>query len=113
MYNEKIPVTAAADLSAKQYMAVGADGNIAGTVIAAIGVLDNKPQSGEGASLIYSGRAHCRAGGAVTAGATIGVSSTGYFVAVNSGVLQCGKALTAVGSGGVFDAIVNFAVVGG
>ena len=111
-YNQAIGVDAAADLSAKQYLAVGVDGNIAGTVLVAFGVLQNKPLSGEDASVVYAGRTKFKAGGAVTAGAMVGVNSTGYGVVVTSGSPNIGKAITAAGSGGVFQAIVNFASVG-
>jgi hypothetical protein len=113
MYNEKLAVRAGADLSGSQGLAIGVDGTVAGTVRVAFGVLDNKPESGEDASLVFMGRSRLKAGGAITAGASVGVNSTGYFVAVNSGALQCGKALTAVASGGVFTGIVNFATNGG
>ncbi len=109
MYNQQIGVDAAADHSGNQYKAIDAAGAIAGTVVAAMGVLQNKPKSGEDAALVYNGRTKMLAGGAVAVGNLVGVNSTGYFVAVGSGTLNIGQAYTAAGSGGVFHGIVNFA----
>jgi len=108
-YQDRIAVIATADHSSNQFKAVGLDGAIAGTVIAAAGSLQDTPASGEDGSLAYQGRSKLKSGGAVTVGALVGVNSTGFFVAVTSGTLSCGKALEAVASGSIFEGIVNFA----
>jgi len=111
-YQDRVPVVASADLSSSQFLAVGVDGAIAGTVLAAIGSLQDTPAAGEDGSAAYQGRSKLKAGGAITAGALVGVNSTGYFVAISSGGINCGKALEAVSSGSVFEGIVNFAGFG-
>lgn len=108
-YNDKIGIRAGADLSGKQYMAIAVGGTVAGSEAAAFGVLCNKPQSGEDASVAIAGRVKVKAGAALTAGALLGVNATGYFVPVNSGFTSIGRAVNAVSSGGVTEAIVNFA----
>jgi len=109
-YQDCLGVRAGADLSGKQYMAIEVAGTVAGSEVAAFGVLQNKPKSGEDASLCYQGRTKVKAGGALTVGAQLGVNSTGYFVAVSSGP-SVGRAINAVASGGIADAVVGFAAV--
>jgi len=108
-YQDRIAITAAADHASNQYKAVGIDGNIAGTVLASFGSLQDTPASGEDGSLAYQGRMKMKAGGAIVAGNLIGVNSTAFFVAVSSGAPSCGKALEGVSSGSIFEGIGNFA----
>lgn len=108
-YLESIPVVAGADLSAAQYKAIAIGGTIAATGVAAIGILQNKPESGEDAQLGWHGRSRYRAGGAVSAGAQLTVTTSGWFIAATSGTNVVGKALGAVSSGGIGEGLVNFA----
>ena len=108
-YQDRIAVVAAEDHASNQYKAVGIDGLVAGTVIAAFGSLQEAPASGEDCSLAYQGRMKMKAGGAVTKGDLLGVNSTAFFVTVTSGALSCGKALETVTSGSIFEGIGNFA----
>lgn len=107
-YQDRIAVVAGADLTAKQFYAVTISGTVAGTVLASVGVLQEGVASGEDAPLAYSGRTRMKAGGAVSAGNSVGVNSDGFFVAVTSGVPHAGKALEDASSGGIFEGIVNF-----
>lgn len=103
-------VQAGADLSSRQYLAINIAGTIATNNDAALGILQNKPQSGEPASLKMLGVARCMAGATVAANAALKVQS-GYLIAVASGdnAIPCGKNLSgAVNSGDVMTAAVNF-----
>lgn len=103
-------VVATEDLSGHQYKVVGVAGTIAAGADAAYGVLKNKPLSGEAAQVKVLGRARALAGGALAAGALLGVQS-GYLIATSSGdnIVPVGKNLSgAVNSGDEFSAAVNF-----
>jgi len=60
---EIIAIAAGADLSAFQYKIVAVDGTLAATNAVALGVLLNKPKSGESASVAYSGHMKAYVGG--------------------------------------------------
>lgn len=108
-YQYSIPVVAGADLSGQQYKAIAVGGTIAATNTLAMGLLQNKPKSGEDATLAYLGRSKFRAGGAVTAGGAVKVTTSGWIVAVASGDLAAGKALEAVSSGGIGEGVFGIA----
>jgi len=109
-YLESIPVVAGADLSDdEQYKAIAIGGTIAATGAAAIGLLQNKPESGEDAQLGFLGRSRYRAGGAVAAGARLTVTTSGWVTTVGSATFVVGRALGAVSSGGIGEGIFNFA----
>ncbi len=101
-------LSAAADLSGasggeKQYivvrMAAATTVNICSEVLVAgalkspLGVLQNKPKSGEAASVAVMGLSKIRGGGTVTAGAFIAHNSSGMVVDAVSGDVVCGRAL--------------------
>lgn len=104
---------AAADLSAHQYnlMRLSAANavNVASldTNSGLCGVLLNKPESGEAASIQYAGMGRVRAGASITAGAHITTNGSGRAVAVGSGDMACGRALEAAGADGdIIDVIL-------
>lgn len=101
-------VDAGADLSASQYKAIAVGGTIAATSTAAMGILQNKPESGEDATLAMLGISKFRAGGAVTAGGAVAVTTSGWLVACASGDLAVGKSFEAVTSGSVGEGMFNF-----
>ncbi len=101
-------LSAAADLSGasggdKQYivvrMAAATTVNICSEVLVSgalkspVGVLQNKPKSGEAATIAYMGLSKVRGGGTVTAGAFIAHNSSGMVVDAVSGDVVCGRAL--------------------
>lgn len=101
-------LSAAADLSGasggeKQYivvrMAAATTVNIcsevlvSGALLSPVGVLQNKPKSGEAATVAYLGLSKVRGGGTVTAGAFIAHNSSGMVVNAVSGDVVCGRAL--------------------
>ena len=100
-------VAAGADLRGQQYKAVAVGGTIAATAQLAMGLLQNKPNTGEDASVQYFGESFYVAGGAVTAGGLIGVTTSGFCITVDSGSVSIGKALNTVTSGSQGRALVN------
>lgn len=108
-YQDNIAVLAGADLSSSQYKAVAYAGTIAASNSAAAGILQNKPESGEDGTLTIVGRTFIRAGGAISAGGLIMVTTSGWLTAVVSGSLPCGRAFEAITSGSIGEAYVNFA----
>lgn len=107
-YSDAIAAAASpADNRLNQYKAFQIDGTIAENNSEAMGLLNNKPNTGHDMSLTYHGRSPFLAGGAVTAGGSLKVTTSGFIIAVTSGDISCGKALFTVASGacgrGVFD----------
>lgn len=99
-------LAAAADLSGKQYHLVRL--SAAWTVnqaseaanSALLGVLQNKPKSGEAATVADGGTSKVVAGAAITAGAVLSTNGSGRAIAVVSGAVAFGQALTAAGADG-------------
>ena len=106
---QSVTLTAGADLSAAQYKVVAVGGTIAAANTAAFGVLLNKPKSGEHAQVGYSGYLKAYAGGTVTGGGAVKVTTSGFLVAVASGDGAVGKALAAADSGSLVSFLGNFA----
>ncbi len=108
------------DLSAApQFIAVNlTDGKAAASAAAAGGILQNKPKSGEHATLFYAGETEFRAGGTITAGVRLTVTASGYIIALPAtGGFSVGKAIDACASGsigrGLFDFMTPSYVVSG
>lgn len=104
----KLSLAAGADLSTKQYTLVklngtGVIGAAAATDIC-IGILQNAPTSGKTAEVAISGVSKLKASAAISAGALVGVTSTGLAVAVVAGTdttkYVFGQAITAAGASG-------------
>lgn len=103
-----------ADLSTYQYhIVVNSAGPRVGRSATAgepvIGVLQNKPQSGEHATITCLGFSKVKAGGTITAGGDFSATASATAVAASSGEYILGRALTSVASGGVFEAIITHA----
>jgi hypothetical protein len=95
---------AGADLSSFQNRVIEIDGTLAVENDTALGVLENKPQSGEHASVAVDGKMKGIAGAAVAAGARVKVASGGFLITVTSGTGTCGKNTNAaVASGDHFE----------
>jgi len=75
-----------------------------GTTDIVFGVLQNKPQANEEATVSIGGITKCRAGSTITAGNEISTTASGNATAAGStsGVRIVGQALTAAASGGYF-----------
>jgi len=74
-----------------------------------LGVLQNKPQSGENATIVMMGRCRIKAGGTIAAGNEITATASGTAAAVASGQYILGLAITGVASGGNFTGLINHA----
>ena len=106
---ELITVTALEDLSANQHYAfANDDGKLANNGEEALGIIDNKPQSGEPASVAYAGVSKFKAGGAITRGGKLTVTTSGFIVAGDSGSYIVGEALETVSSGSIGTGVFNF-----
>ena len=73
----------------------------------ATGILYDKPASGQNGSIIILGIGKGRAGGALTAGANVTVSTSGYITAAASGDYLFGVAMEAVSSGSLGPILVR------
>lgn len=104
-----ISVAAGANLSACQHKVIAVAGTVAAANDLALGVLQNKPQSGEGAALAYAGHMKAYVGGTVTAGLRLKVTTSGWLVAVASGDGAVGKAIKAASSGSLCEIVADFA----
>lgn len=103
---------AAADLTAKQhyFVAVNTDGKIAvaGDGVAALGVLQNKPDSGEVADVGTLGVTQVVAGGVVTAGDKVASDASGKAATATTGEYAIGIALgTTAGDGEKLSVYLN------
>ena len=105
-------VDAGEDLSSRQYHVINVSGTLAATVEASMGILQNKPENGEDASAGYIGRSRFRAGGAVTRGARLTVTTSGWVTVADSGDHIVGTCEYAVASGGIGKGIFNFIAPG-
>ena len=101
---------AAEDLSTHQYKIVvnstGGVGRVGTAGARCAGVVQNKPKINEAADVTMLGYARCFAGGTIALGDDISSTASGTATAAASGDYIIGQAITAVASGGIFDAMV-------
>jgi hypothetical protein len=99
-------MTAAADLSGKQYHFVRGSAAFAtnqasdATASSVLGVLQNKPASGREATIAFMGGSKVVAGGAITANDIITTNSSGRAATVASGQMGLGRAFEAAAADG-------------
>jgi hypothetical protein len=108
--NERMTVTykAAADLTTKKYHGVRNAGERScdvatvggGFADGVFGILDNAPNTGEHATIVYGGITKAVAGGSVSQGVIVTTNSVGRMTAAVSGDLAVGQALTAASANG-------------
>lgn len=103
-------ITAGADLTGagSLYKAVAIGGTIAATPVAAVGLLDSKGPSGEPVSVVYEGETKAYAGAAISAGAKLTVTTSGYVITSADSRVSVGRALEAANSGDLFRGLFNF-----
>lgn len=104
---DDIPLEAGADLTLTQYKVVQIGGTIASTNTNAIGIQQNKPKSGEDLTARIHGRSRYWAGGAITKGNRLMVTTSGWMTAVASNQFGVGIALSTVASGATGDGWFN------
>lgn len=106
-----ISLVAAADLSAKQFLAIKVDSNGQAAVAAAgdpaIGVLQNNPLAGSPATVQLDGITKAKAGAAIAAGAPLMVNASGQFITATSTNYIVGFAREAAASGDIFAVILK------
>lgn len=106
---ETVNIASGEDLSANQYHAVAVDGTIADTSATAYGLIQNKPAaSGRASTLGYSGQMKYRAGAAISAGAQLMVTTSGWIITATSAGNAIGKTLAAANSGDTSPGLFNF-----
>ncbi len=97
-------MAAAADLSSFQYLAMRASaanrvhlasevGGVSGAAKMGIGILQNKPKTGEAATVAYLGLTKWVAGGTATVNALVTYNSSGRCIDAVSGDIVMGRAL--------------------
>lgn len=115
----KISLTAGADLSSSQYRFVKLDGSgnavvCSGATDIPVGVLQNKPTSGQSAEIVVVGVSKVNADAALSIGALIGTSADGQADAKVAGTdtteYVVGRMLTATGAAAqIGTALINAA----
>jgi len=112
-----IQLTAGADLNTgggtgAQYKAITVGGTIASTSALSYGLLQNKPKSGEDATVGYSGHMKGVAGAPIAAAARLMVTTSGYLITCTSGNIPVGKSLASAASGATVEGLFDFSVAG-
>lgn len=108
----QIPITTDTDLRGHQYKAVDIGGTLAIRTWDSAGLVQTRCDSGEEGSILLQGRSRFVAGGAITRGARVQVTSGGFCTAAASGDLSCGIAEITVTSGSVGRGVFNFVTLG-
>lgn len=109
---EIVTLVAGANLETMQYKVVGVGGTIVATADLALGLVVNKPRSGEHVSIEWFGHMKGYAGAAIVTTRGLTVTTSGYIINVTSGdgvSNGIGKSLAAANSGDLFDFVGNFA----
>lgn len=106
--NIKIPLTAGTDLRGFQYRVMNIAGTLALRSNPAIGIQETRVDSGEEGTINMLGRGNFRAGGAVTRGGRLQVTSGGFCTLAASGDLSVGICEITVTSGSVGRGVFNF-----
>jgi len=114
---ETLALVAGADLNTgdgtgAQYKAVTIGGTIAATGNTAFGLIQNKPKNGEDLTVAYRGIMKGVAGAAISAGARVIVTTSGYLITAVGAVIPCGKAISAASSGAPVEIIGDFTLTG-
>lgn len=104
---ETITVVASTDLTGHQFKAVGLDGLVAETSLAAVGVLRTKPENGDHATVAYKGQMKAICGAAVNSGAQVGVTTSGFLITVTTSA-YVGICLATAGSGDLMSFVGDF-----
>lgn len=114
-YSVKVTLVAGADLSAEQYKFVKLNSSGQAVVCAAItdrpiGILQNAPTSGQEAEVLVVGGSKLKAGGSITEGAMLGITSAGLGKAIVAGTdttqYTLGTALTEGASGEIITVVI-------
>lgn len=111
-----LTLPAGADLTTKQYTAVVANSSgaaaSAGAAAYVVGILQNEPNTGQPATIVYNGVSKAVCGGSVTAGAKVTTDAAGKMVAATTGQAVVGVALASGASGEVIPVLVRPVALG-
>lgn len=104
-------VKAGADLTgdATMHKAVTVSGTIAADNTTALGFLKSKGSSGQDVRVGWFGEMKCVAGAAITKGAKVSITTSGFTITSPASTNPIGKALETVASGDLVRVIANFA----
>lgn len=107
-----LSLPAAADLTTKQFrvMTVNSSGQaaVAGATDLAVGLLQNKPGSGQAATVAFGGISKAVAGGTVAAGARVTADANGAVIAATTaGDAVVGVALAGGAAGEIIPVLIN------
>lgn len=83
-------------------------GVISATNSTGVGLAKSQPNSGQHLNIGYQGHMKAWAGAAISAGARVRNTASGWMIAVVSGDIVVGRALEAANSGDLFSGIFNF-----
>lgn len=109
---QQVTVVAATDLTTFEHRVIAVGGTLAVSATLAVGALKStRADSGHHAGLAIAGHMKLIAGGAITAGNRIGVTSGGWVTATASGGFTIGKALVTAASGDLIACYANFGTV--
>lgn len=103
-------VTAGADLTgdAALHKAYAIGGTIAASNAAAVGILKTKGKQNDAVSLAHFGEFKALAGAAITAGALVSVTTSGFLITAADSRTNVGRALETAASGDLFRGLFNF-----
>lgn len=104
---DTMTVTASQDLRTHQFKPVDLSGGVGVTSLLSVGILQNKPNTGDHATLAYRGQLKAYAGAAIVSGALIGVTASGFIITV-TGSASVGYAKTTAASGDLFEFVGSF-----
>ena len=104
---ETITVVSSTDLTGHQFKAVGLDGLVAATSLAAVGILRTKPKNGDHATVAFKGQMKAIAGGAINSGSQVGVTTSGFLISCVTSA-YVGICLTTAASGDLFPFVGDF-----
>lgn len=104
---ETLTVVASQDLTGHMFKAVDLSGGVAINSLIAVGILRNKADTGDHATLAYKGQMKAYAGAAINSGAQVGVTASGYLISVATS-RYVGVALVSAGSGDIFGFVGDF-----
>lgn len=103
---QRVTVLAAADFRSGQYRACTLNSSGQAAVPSAgakiFGIVQNKPNTGEAATVVISGISKMEAGGVVAAGADVTTDASGRGVTAATGNTIAGNAVEAAGASGVY-----------
>jgi len=98
----------ALDTDATLHKAVAIGGTIAGTNVAAVGLVKSKAPNGGAVTVAYNGEMKAYAGAAITAGARISVTTSGWLITSADSRSTVGRALETAASGDLFRGLFDF-----